>query len=228
MKKASTDIVYNLRVQDSGPITKVAFNFDGRLKDFQNGVALYRVEDKKVDDFVVKVVRKGNPLNRVMKACVQKDIMISQLERYIPKMLAGQDTPTVAEVPVGQASTKGERNENKKENVSGTDSGTDLSDEAVYDRLRRSDVHDIMTFTKEDTFSADPGKASAAIDALGAKKAVVRKRKKPEAKTVEENLAAAHARSNALISKMLASEASSTKVSDDSQDLTIPDFLKRA
>ena len=202
MKKSSTDIVYNLRVQDSGPITKVAFNFDGRLKDFQNGVALYRVEDKKVDDFTVKVVRKGNMITRVMKACVQKDIMISQLERYIPKMLAGQDTPT------------GERIENEKENVSGTDSGTDLSDEAVYDRLRRSDVHDIMTFTKEDT--------------LGAKKAVVRKRKKPEAKTVEENLAAAHARSNALISKMLASEASSTKVSDDSQDLTIPDFLKRA
>ena len=208
MKKASTDIVYNLRVQDSGPITKVAFNFDGRLKDFQNGVALYRVEDKKVDDFTVKVVRKGNMITRVMKACVQKDIMISQLERYIPKMLAGQDTPT------------GERIENEKENVSGTDSGTDLSDEAVYDRLR--------TFSKEDTFSADPGKASAALDALGAKKAVVRKRKKPEAKTVEENLAAAHARSNALISKMLASEASSTKVSDDSQDLTIPDFLKRA
>lgn len=202
MKKSSTDIVYNLRVQDSGPITKVAFNFDGRLKDFQNGVALYRVEDKKVDEFTVKVVRKGNMITRVMKACVQKDIMISQLERYIPKMLAGQDTPT------------GERIENEKENVSGTDSGTDLSDEAVYDRLRRSDVHDIMTFTKEDT--------------LGAKKAVVRKRKKPEAKTVEENLAAAHARSNALISKMLASEASSTKVSDDSQDLTIPDFLKRA
>ena len=216
MKKASTDIVYNLRVQDSGPITKVAFNFDGRLKDFQNGVALYRVEEKKVDDFTVKVVRKGNMITRVMKACVQKDIMISQLERYIPKMLAGQDTPT------------GERIENEKENVSGTDSGTDLSDEAVYDRLRRSDVHDIMTFSKEDTFSADPGKASAALDALGAKKAVVRKRKKPEAKTVEENLAAAHARSNALISKMLASEASSTKVSDDSQDLTIPDFLKRA
>ena len=208
MKKASTDIVYNLRVQDSGPITKVAFNFDGRLKDFQNGVALYRVEEKKVDDFTVKVVRKGNMITRVMKACVQKDIMISQLERYIPKMLAGQDTPT------------GERIENEKENVSGTDSGTDLSDEAVYDRLR--------TFSKEDTFSADPGKASAALDALGAKKAVVRKRKKPEAKTVEENLAAAHARSNALISKMLASEASSTKVSDDSQDLTIPDFLKRA
>ena len=208
MKKASTDIVYNLRVQDSGPITKVAFNFDGRLKDFQNGVALYRVEDKKVDDFTVKVVRKGNMITRVMKACVQKDIMISQLERYIPKMLAGQDTPT------------GERIENEKENVSGTDSGTDLSDEAVHEKLR--------TFTKEDTFSADPGKASAAIDALGAKKAVVRKRKKPEAKTVEENLAAAHARSNALISKMLASEASSTKVSDDSQDLTIPDFLKRA
>lgn len=208
MKKASTDIVYNLRVQDSGPITKVAFNFDGRLKDFQNGVALYRVEDKKVDDFTVKVVRKGNMITRVMKACVQKDIMISQLERYIPKMLAGQDTPT------------GERIENEKENVSGTDSGTDLSDEAVHEKLR--------TFSKEDTFSADPGKASAAIDALGAKKAVVRKRKKPEAKTVEENLAAAHARSNALISKMLASEASSTKVSDDSQDLTIPDFLKRA
>lgn len=208
MKKASTDIVYNLRVQDSGPITKVAFNFDGRLKDFQNGVALYRVEDKKVDDFTVKVVRKGNMITRVMKACVQKDIMISQLERYIPKMLAGQDTPT------------GERIENEKENVSGTDSGTDLSDEAVHEKLR--------TFTKEDTFSADPGKASAALDALGAKKAVVRKRKKPEAKTVEENLAAAHARSNALISKMLASEASSTKVSDDSQDLTIPDFLKRA
>tara|TARA_R110002074_G_scaffold153348_3_gene308432 strand:- start:3321 stop:3989 length:669 start_codon:yes stop_codon:yes gene_type:complete len=208
MKKASTDIVYNLRVQDSGPITKVAFNFDGRLKDFQNGVALYRVEDKKVDDFTVKVVRKGNMITRVMKACVQKDIMISQLERYIPKMLAGQDTPT------------GERIENEKENVSGTDSGTDLSDEAVHEKLR--------TFSKEDTFSADPGKASAALDALGAKKAVVRKRKKPEAKTVEENLAAAHARSNALISKMLASEASSTKVSDDSQDLTIPDFLKRA
>lgn len=208
MKKASTDIVYNLRVQDSGPITKVAFNFDGRLKDFQNGVALYRVEDKKVDDFTVKVVRKGNMITRVMKACVQKDIMISQLERYIPKMLAGQDTPT------------GERIENEKENVSGTDSGTDLSDEAVHEKLR--------SFSKEDTFSADPGKASAAIDALGAKKAVVRKRKKPEAKTVEENLAAAHARSNALISKMLASEASSTKVSDDSQDLTIPDFLKRA
>lgn len=211
MKKSSTDIVYNLRVQDSGPITKVAFNFDGRLKDFQNGVALYRVEDKKVDEFTVKVVRKGNMITRVMKACVQKDIMISQLERYIPKMLAGQDTPT------------GERIENEKENVSGTDSGTDLSDEAVYDRLRRSDVHDIMTFTKEDTFSADPGSSTAL-----AKKAVVRKRKKPEAKTVEENLAAAHARSNALISKMLASEASSTKVSDDSQDLTIPDFLKRA
>ena len=208
MKKASTDIVYNLRVQDSGPITKVAFNFDGRLKDFQNGVALYRVEDKKVDDFTVKVVRKGNMITRVMKACVQKDIMISQLERYIPKMLAGQDTPT------------GERIENEKENVSGTDSGTDLSDEAVHEKLR--------TFSKEDTFSADPGKASAALDALGAKKAVVWKRKKPEAKTVEENLAAAHARSNALISKMLASEASSTKVSDDSQDLTIPDFLKRA
>lgn len=208
MKKASTDIVYNLRVQDSGPITKVAFNFDGRLKDFQNGVALYRVEEKKVDDFTVKVVRKGMPITRVMKACVQKDIMISQLERYIPKMLAGQDTPT------------GERIENEKENVSGTDSGTDLSDEAVHEKLR--------TFSKEDTFSADPGKASAAIDAIGAKKAVVRKRKKPEAKTVEENLAAAHARSNALISKMLASEASSTKVSDDSQDLTIPDFLKRA
>ena len=208
MKKASTDIVYNLRVQDSGPITKVAFNFDGRLKDFQNGVALYRVEDKKVDDFTVKVGRKGNMITRVMKACVQKDIMISQLERYIPKMLAGQDTPT------------GERIENEKENVSGTDSGTDLSDEAVHEKLR--------TFSKEDTFSADPGKASAALDALGAKKAVVRKRKKPEAKTVEENLAAAHARSNALISKMLASEASSTKVSDDSQDLTIPDFLKRA
>ena len=208
MKKASTDIVYNLRVQDSGPITKVAFNFDGRLKDFQNGVALYRVEEKKVDDFTVKVVRKGNMITRVMKACVQKDIMISQLERYIPKMLAGQDTPT------------GERIENEKENVSGTDSGTDLSDEAVHEKLR--------TFSKEDTFSADPGKASAALDALGAKKAVVRKRKKPEAKTVEENLAAAHARSNALISKMLASEASSTKVSDDSQDLTIPDFLKRA
>ena len=208
MKKASTDIVYNLRVQDSGPITKVAFNFDGRLKDFQNGVALYRVEEKKVDDFTVKVVRKGNMITRVMKACVQKDIMISQLERYIPKMLAGQDTPT------------GERIENEKENVSGTDSGTDLSDEAVHEKLR--------TFSKEDTFSADPGKASAALDALGAKKAVVRKRKKPEAKTVEENLAAAHARSNALISKMLASEASSTKVSDGSQDLTIPDFLKRA
>ena len=175
---------------------------------FQNGVALYRVEDKKVDDFTVKVVRKGNMITRVMKACVQKDIMISQLERYIPKMLAGQDTPT------------GERIENEKENVSGTDSGTDISDEAVHEKLR--------TFSKEDTFSADPGKASAALDALGAKKAVVRKRKKPEAKTVEENLAAAHARSNALISKMLASEASSTKVSDDSQDLTIPDFLKRA
>jgi hypothetical protein len=212
MKKASTDIVYNLRVQDSGPITKVAFNFDGRLKDFQNGVALYRVEDKKVDDFTVKVVRKGNMITRVMKACVQKDIMISQLERYIPKMLAGQDTPT------------GEQIENEKENVSGTDSGmdsgTDLSDEAVHEKLR--------TFSKEDTFSADPGKASAAIDAIGAKKTVVRKRKQPDTKTMEENLAAAHARSSALISKMLASEASSTKVSDDSRDLTIPDFLKRA
>jgi hypothetical protein len=100
------------------------------------------------------------------------------------------------------------------------DSGTDLSDEAVHEKLR--------TFSKEDTFSADPGKASAAIDAIGAKKTVVRKRKQPDTKTMEENLAAAHARSSALISKMLASEASSTKVSDDSRDLTIPDFLKRA